>query len=316
VLRLTEGPVPEVPDGAYLVRNLYLSLDPTNRIWMTDMDQYLPPVPLGGVMRGGTIGRVVESRAPAVPAGTIVQGLGGWQDYWLARPGEASKLPADPSVPLTMYMGLLGATGATAYFGMLDIGKPKAGDNVVVSAAGGAVGSVAGQIAKIQGARVIGIAGGAEKCEWITRELGFDAAIDYKNENVLERLKALAPGGVNVYFDNTGGPILDAVLQHLAIGARIPLCGLIASYNDARGLSGPRFYHNILMKRAMVQGFIILDYAPRFGEAFAKLGAWHREGRIQYRVDVYPGLEHAPETLKKLFDGSNRGKLIVKIADE
>lgn len=314
VLKLAESSAPEVPEGAFLVRNLYLSLDPTNRVWMSDVEQYLPPVEIGSVMRGSTIGRVVASRAASFPVGMTVQGMGGWQDYWLARPGEAGKLPADPNVPLTLYMGLLGAIGATAYFGMLEIGKPKAGENVVVSAAAGAVGSVAGQLAKTQGSRVIGIAGGPEKCGWIVRELGFDAAIDYKSEDVLERLKVLAPGGINVYFDNTGGPILDAVLQHLAIGARIPLCGLISGYNKASG--GPRFYHNILMKRATVQGFIILDYLPRFSEALGPLAKLHREGRIKYRVDVQHGLEHAPQALKKLFDGSNRGKLIVQIADE
>ena len=314
VLQLVESPVPEVPEGAFLVRNLYLSLDPTNRVWMTDVEQYLPPVEIGSTMRGGTLGKVVASRVDGFPVGTFVQGLGGWQDYWLARPGEAGRLPAEGDVPLTLYMGLLGSIGATAYFGMLEIGGPKAGETVVVSAAAGAVGSIAGQLAKIQGARVIGIAGGAEKCGWITRDLGFDAAIDYKSEDVLERLKAAAPDGVNVYFDNTGGPILDAVLQHLAIGARIPLCGLISGYN--KGLGGPRFYHNILMKRATVQGFIILDYLPRFSEALGPLAKLHREGRIKYRVDVRRGLERAPEALKKLFDGSNRGKLIVQIADE
>jgi NADPH-dependent curcumin reductase len=314
VLQLTETAVPDVPDGAFLVRNLYLSLDPTNRVWMSNIEGYLPPVELGAVMRGGTIGRVVASRDASIPVGRIVQGMGGWQDYWIARAGQVGKLPADPGVPLTLYMGLLGTIGATAYFGMLEIGKPKAGENVVVSAAAGAVGSIAGQLAKIQGARVIGIAGGPEKCQWLVSELGFDAAIDYKNEDVLQRLRALATSGVNVYFDNTGGPILDAVLQHLAIGARIPLCGLISGYNKPTG--GPRFYANILLKRATVQGFIILDYLPRFAEALAPLAQLHREGRIKYRVDVQRGLENAPMALRKLFDGTNRGKLIVQIADE
>jgi NADPH-dependent curcumin reductase len=316
VLQLIESPVPDVPEGAFLVRNLYLSLDPTNRVWMSEAEGYLPPVEIGSTMRGMTIGRVVASRTDAVPVGAFVHGMGGWQDFWLARPGEAGRLPPDRDVPLTLYMGLLGMIGATAYFGMLEIGAPKAGETVVVSAAAGAVGSIAGQLAKIQGARVIGIAGGAEKCAWITDDLGFDAAIDYKSENVRERLRALAPKGVDVYFDNTGGPILDAVLQNLAIGARIPLCGLIAGYNDPKGLAGPRYYPNILTKRAMVKGFIILDYVKRFPEALSKLGPWYREGKIKYRVDVYPGLENAPQTLKRLFDGSHKGKLIVKVAEE
>jgi hypothetical protein len=313
VLKLVETPAPEPLEGSALVRNLYLSLDPTNRMWMSDVEQYMPPVEIGAVMRGGTIGRVVSSRSPELREGDIVQGMGGWQDYWVAKPREAGKIRQEPNVPLTHYMGLMGAIGATAYFGMLEIGRPKAGENVVVSGAAGAVGSIAGQLAKIQGARVIGIAGDEEKCAWITRDLGFDAAIDYKRENVLERLRELAPGGVDVYFDNTGGPILDAVLQHLRIGARIPLCGLISTYNDRGPPQGPRFYHNILIKRAMVQGFIILDYVPRFGEALEALGEWYRAGRIKYRVDVYPGLENAPQILNKLFDGTHRGKLIVQI---
>lgn len=316
VLRLEEAPVPEVPEGAFLVRNVYLSLDPTNRIWMSDIEQYMPPVQLGQVMRGGTIGRIAASRAEGYAVGEYVQGIGGWQDYWIARPAEAARLRREASAPLTLYMGLLGAIGATAYFGMLEIGKPRPGETVVVSAAAGAVGSVAGQLAKIQGARVIGIAGGAEKCAWIGGELGFDAAVDYKRENVLERLRELAPDGVDVYFDNTGGPILDAVLQHLRQGARIPLCGLIATYNDPELRTGPRYYHNILMKRALVQGFIVIDYLPRFPEALGKLAQWYREGRIKYRVDVQRGLENAPAVLKMLFDGTNRGKLILQIAEE
>jgi hypothetical protein len=308
--------VPPLGEGECLVKNLQLSLDPTQRIWMTDIPQYLPPVALGDVMRGGTIGRVVASEGGSYAVGDYVQGFGQWQDYWIAKQGEGSRFRPQPGAPLSIYFGLLGATGFTAYFGMLEIGKPRACDTVVVSAAAGAVGSVAGQIAKIAGARVIGIAGGAEKCEWITKDLGFDAAIDYKSEPVAKRLKELAPKGVDVYFDNTGGEILDAVLLNLALGARIPLCGLISGYDSGEPARGPKYYANILMQRATVQGFIVLDYAPRFAEAAPKLAAWHAEGKLKYRVDVEHGLENAPRALKKLFDGSNRGKLIVEIAQD
>lgn len=312
-LVLRSAAVPELAEGESLVQNLYLSLDPTNRVWMSDMDQYLPPVALGAVMRGITIGRVVASRDPRLAVGDAVQGMGGWQDYWVARAGEASKLRDDGKTPLTLYMGLLGMVGCTAYFGMLEIGDPQPGETVVVSAAAGAVGSIAVQLAKLRGARVIGIAGSDEKCAWLVGELGIDAAINYRTEKVHARLRELAPQGVNVYFDNTGGAILDAVLANLALNARIPLCGLISTYTATGRGAGPANYGAILVKRAMVKGFIILDYAARFGEAIAALAKWYAEGRLKYRVDVVDGLERAPRALGKLFDGSNQGKLVVRI---
>lgn len=315
-LALRTATVPELQEGECLVRNLLLSLDPTNRVWMSDMDQYLPPVELGAVMRGGTIGRVVASRNPRIAVGDAVQGFGGWQDYWVAPAGGASKLRDDGKTPLTHYMGLLGMVGCTAYFGMLEIGNPQPGETVVVSAAAGAVGSIAVQLAKLRGARVIGIAGSDEKCAWLVNELGIDAAINYRSEKVRARIRELAPDGVNVYFDNTGGPILEAVLANLALHARIPLCGMIAGYNSTERPAGPVNYGNILTKRAMVKGFIILDYQARFGEAIAALAKWHAEGRLHFRVDVVDGLENTPRALGKLFDGSNQGKLIVRIANE
>ena len=316
VLTLREAAVPEPAEGEALVRNLYLSLDPTHRIWMSDMDQYMPPVKLGEVMRGGTLGRVVASRSSAFAPGDLVSTIGGYQDYCLATPATASTLAPAPGTPLVQYMGLLSHIGATAWVGMLEIGKPKAGETVVVSGAAGAVGSLAAQLARHAGARVIGIAGGRDKCAWLTGELGLDAAIDYKHEDVRARLRALAPAGIDVYFDNTGGDILDAVLENLALFARIPLCGLISAYNAAEGWPGPRNYRNLLMKRATVQGFIVSDHRPRFGEILPQLAALHAQGKLVYRVDVQAGLEHAPRYLNRLFDGENQGKLVVKIADE
>lgn len=313
-LALRTAPVRELEDGECLVRNLYLSLDPTNRIWMSDREQYLPPVAIGDVMRGITIGRVVASRNPRLAVGDAVQGVGGWQDYWVAQGGAATKLRDDGNTPLTLYMGLLGMVGCTAYFGMLEIGNPQAGETVVVSAAAGAVGSIAVQLAKMRGARVIGIAGTDEKCAWLVEELGIDAAINYRREKVYARLRELAPQGVDVYFDNTGGEILDAVLANLALNARIPLCGLISTYNATGRGTGPANYGAILIKRAMVKGFIILDYQARYGEATSALAGWHAQGKLKYRVDVVEGLESAPRALGRLFDGSNQGKLVVRVA--
>jgi len=314
---LETAPVPDIADGEVLVRTIYLSLDPTQRLWMSDMDQYMEPVAVGDVMRGGTIGVVEESRADGLAPGDVVQGFWGWQDYAAVKAATLrAKLPADDDVPLLAYMGLLGAIGCTAYFGLLDIGKPQSGETVVVSAAAGAVGSIVGQIAKIKGCRVVGIAGGAEKCGWIKDDLGFDAAIDYRNEDVPAALAAACPDGIDVVFENVGGDIFDASLALINLNARIALCGLIAQYNAAGPVPGPRMFHNILMKRALVQGFIILDYMPRFAEALPELRGWLADGRLKYRVDVVEGLENAPQALGKLFVGANKGKLVVKVGDD
>ncbi|HEX8087538.1 MAG TPA: NADP-dependent oxidoreductase [Blastocatellia bacterium] len=308
---LTEQPVPTPGEGELLIRNLYLSIDPTNRGWI-ERDTYLPAVPVGEVMRGGTIGVVEQSRNPGFQEGALVQGLLGWQDYAISDGNGLTALPRNDSIPLTAYFGLFGHIGLSAYFGLLDIGKPKAGETLVVSAAAGAVGSLAGQIGKIKGCRVVGIAGGEEKCRWITDELGFDAAIDYKSELVQESLKRLCPDGVDVYFENVGGKILDAVLSQINIRARIVLCGLISQYNATEPVPGPYNFANILIKRARVEGFIVIDYMNRASEAVAELAKWLAEGKIKYRVDVVEGIEKAPQALNMLFDGSNKGKLIVK----
>jgi NADPH-dependent curcumin reductase CurA len=311
-----EEPVPIPGADEILVRNIYLSLDPANRGWITEAKSYIPPVGIGEVMRGGTIGVVEQSHHADFQAGDIVQGLLGWQYYALTDGIALTKLPIDPSLPLTAYMGLLGIIGPTAYFGLLDIGKPKAGETLVVSAAAGAVGSLVGQIGKIKGCHAVGIAGTAEKCRWITEELGFDAAINYKTEPVHERLKTHCPNGIDVYFDNVGGEILDAVLSLINVRARIVVCGLISQYNAVEPVPGPYNFRTILTQRARVEGFIIFDYMSRFKEALEDLGSWLADGKIQYRVDVIDGLENAPRGINKLFDGSNKGKLIVKVSEE
>ncbi len=309
-----EEAVPAIGEGQLLVRNLYLSLDPTNRIWATDADSYLPPVPLGDVMRGGGIGFVEESNHANFPVGTNVSGMIGWQDYLLTDGTGLSTLPNMPGIPLTAFLGLFSHIGLTAYYGLLDVGKPKAGETLVVSAAAGATGSLVGQIGKIKGCRVVGIAGSDDKCQWLVDELGFDAAINYKTENLRESLKKHCPNGIDVDFENVGGEILDAVLSLINSRARIVLCGLISQYNATEPVPGPYNFGNLLAKRARVEGFIVLDYMPRAQECFADLGKWLMEGKLKYRVDEVEGLENAVTGINKLFTGSNTGKLVVKIA--
>jgi NADPH-dependent curcumin reductase len=311
-----QEPVPTLEEGQILVRNIYLSLDPTNRGWLNEGDNYLPPVAIGEVMRSFGIGVVERSRNAKFPEGTLVQGFLGWQDYAIAEGTDLNQFQKDPSVPLTAYLGLFGFIGMTAYFGLLDIGKPKAGETLVVSGAAGAVGSLVGQIGKIKGCRVVGIAGSEEKCRWLKDELGFDAAINYKTESVLESLKQHCPNGIDVYFENVGGEILDAVLSLINLRARIVLCGLISQYNATEPVPGAYNLINIVTRRAKLEGFIILDYLNRAQEALADLGQWYAQGKIKYRVDAIDGLENAPSAINKLFDGTNQGKLIIKVSEE
>lgn len=319
-LELTDAPKPIPGKGEMLVRNVYLSLDPTNRIWMSDMEQYMPPVELGDVMRGGTVGVVEQSNADGFAVGDIVMpGMGGWQDYSIGMasgPFPATKLPKIPGVPLSTYMSALGFTGATAYFGLLDLGMPKAGETVVVSAAAGAVGQIVGQIAKIKGCRVVGLAGSDDKCRYVVKELGFDACINYKKEDLTAALKRECPNGIDVDFENVGGTILDAVLANINLKARIVLCGLIAQYNAEGAVPGPYNFANVLMKRARIEGFIIIDYMPRLGEFAMQMAQWVMEGKVKDRVDINDGLENAVTTLGKLFTGGNTGKLLVRISPE
>jgi hypothetical protein len=304
-----ELPAPEPEEGQVLVKSECLSLDPTNRGWAS-IDTYLPAVQLGDVMRGIAIGRVEVSRNPKWPVGTRVHGLLGWQDYLLS---DGTGLSRIPDVSAETWFGALGHIGLTAYCGLLDIGQPKAGETLVISAAAGAVGSLVGQIGKIKGCRVVGIAGGPAKCSWLTDELGFDAAVDYKAGKVLPALHGACPDGIDVVFENVGGEILDASLALLNLHARIALCGLISSYNAARREPGPYNFGNVLVRRARIEGFIAMDFRHRAQEAYGELGKWLAEGRLKYRVDKVHGLDHAVVAINRLFEGTNTGKLIVML---
>ncbi|HEV3039501.1 MAG TPA: NADP-dependent oxidoreductase [Candidatus Angelobacter sp.] len=313
-----EEPVRDPGPGEVLVKTLYLSLDPAMRGWMNEGRSYIAPVGIGDVMRAGGAGRVIASQNPTFAAGDHVAGILGAQEYALIA-AEAVKglTKVDPGlVPLPVYVGALGATGMTAYFGLLEVGQLKAGDTVVVSGAAGATGMVAGQIAKIKGCRVVGIAGGPEKCNYIVKELGFDAAVDYKNENVIEALRKCCPQGVNVYFDNVGGDILDAVLACLARGARVVICGAISQYNSTTGIKGPSNYLSLLVNSARMEGFVVFSYAARYGEAAREMAGWIKAGKLKSHEDIVEGFQTFPDTLLKLFRGENLGKLMIKVADE
>ena len=308
----TQAPAPEPGEGEVLVKILYISLDPAMRGWMNEGKSYVPPVGIGEVMRAGAVGRVITSRDPNIAVGDHVVGVLGVQEYAVAKGKGLTKV--DPKlVPLPVYLGTLGMPGMTAYFGLLEIGQPKAGETVVVSGAAGAVGQVVGQIAKIKGCRVVGIAGGADKCAYL-RSIGFDAAIDYKHEDVKAALKQHCPKGVDVYFDNVGGEILDIVLTQLAMHARIVICGAISQYNEAK-MKGPSNYMSLLVNRAMMKGMVVFDYASRYAEAAREMAGWMATGHLKTREDVVEGLETFPETLLKLFKGENTGKLVLKVAD-
>ncbi len=313
--RWVEEPAPAPGVDEVLVRNLYLSVDPTQRGWMA-RDTYLPAVKIGEVMRSFAVGRVEESRSAAYAVGDLVQGVFGWQDY-VVVPGAGSAAPTKlpPGVPIPLAMSALGLTGLTAYFGLLDVGRPAAGETVVVSGAAGATGSAVGQIARIKGCRVIGIAGGKDKCAWLVKEARFDAAIDYKSEDVGARLAELCPKGIDVYFDNVGGPLLDNALARLAMRGRVVICGAIANYNDTEQAPGPKNYMNLLIKRGRMEGFLVSDFMKRVPEAVAALAGWIMSGQLVDRVDVQEGLENAPATLRRLFRGENVGKQLLKIAD-
>jgi len=315
-LELVETLTPELNDGEVLIRTLYLSLDPTNRIWMSDQVQYLPPVKIGDVMRGGVIGVVERSRAASLPEGTLVNpGLGGWQDYIVASEGVARRVPHLSGVPLTAHMSVLGATGMTAYFGLMDIGKPQPGETVVVSAAAGAVGSIVGQLAKLKGCRVIGIAGGPEKCRWLTHDLGFDGAIDYKSQDVAAELARLAPNGVDVNFENVGGKVMDAVIAHMNTFSRMPLCGMISTYNSQIA-AGPTDFGRVLMHRILIKGFIVIDYLPRAAEALAELAPLVASHQLKWKAHLVDGLENALDAMGRLFTGDHDGKLLVRVSPE
>lgn len=314
---LETGPVPEIGEGEALVKVKWISIDPTNRTWIGEEPTYLPPVQIGETMRALGLGEVVASNNDNFPVGTLVNGLTGWQDYAVISDENPLMVVPDSarSAPPAALLGMLGMTGCTAYFGMLEIGEPKEGETVVVSAAAGAVGTVAGQLAKLKGARVVGIAGGPEKCAWIKDELGFDEAVDYKADDWKDQLKTATPDGIDVNFENVGGEIMEAVLLRLNINARVALCGLISGYNDDVRPLDPRIFGRLLVNRVKLQGFIILDYYARFGEAIRELSGWVAEGKLKSEQTVVEGFENLPHALNMLFEGENRGKLVVNIND-
>jgi len=306
----------EPSDGEVQAKVLYLSLDPAMRGWMNaSKESYIPPVGIGEVMRALGLGRVTASHDPNFKLGDHVTGVMGIQEYATVKGQTLTKV--DPKLaPLPLYLGTLGMPGLTAYFGVIDEGQVKEGDTVVVSGAAGAVGAVVGQLAKIKGARVIGIAGGAEKCRYLVDDLGFDAAIDYKNDDLHATLKEHAPKGVDLYFDNVGGEILDTVLMHLALHARIVICGAISQYNNDGAFKGPSNYMALLVKRATMKGFLVADYYPRAKEAVTAMTGFIKAGRLKTREEVVQGLETFPETFNRLFSGEKLGKLVLQVAAE
>jgi len=314
--KLTEEAMPTPGPGELVAAVSHISVDPAMRGWMNAGASYIDPVEIGAVMRAAAVGRVLASEHPGFEAGDAVYGTFGVQEYALSDGRGVMKI--DPSLaPAPAYLGTLGLSGLTAYFGLLDVGRLKEGDTVVVSGAGGAVGNVAGQIAKIKGARVIGIAGGAAKCSWLVDELGFDAAIDYKGQDVRAALRETAPDGVDVFFDNVGGEILDAVLTRLARGARIVICGAVSQYNATGGVRGPQNYLSLLVARASMTGMVIFDYASRYGEASKDIAAWLTDGQLVSREDVLDGgVQRFPDALLKLFAGENTGKLVLRVGSD
>lgn len=316
--RLSEGPVPVPQEGQVLLRTLMLSLDPYMRGRISDAESYAEPVALGAVMVGSTVARVEASRHPDFRPGQLVLGYSGWQDYALSDGRGLNKLGDDVQLA-SRALGVLGMPGFTAYMGLLDIGRPQAGETVVVAAASGAVGALVGQIAKLKGARAVGVAGGADKCRYVVAELGFDACIDHRAPDFAQQLAAACPDGIDVYFENVGGAVFDAVLPLLNARARIPVCGLIADYNATTLPPGPDrlglLARSILTKRIKMQGFIIFDdYAPRYGEFFAQMSEWLEEGKIKFREDIVDGLENAAQAFSGLLEGKNFGKLVVRVA--
>jgi hypothetical protein len=313
---LHEQATAELGEGQALVRVLYLSMDPTNRVWMSDIPQYMPPVAIGEVMRGLGLGRVVASRSAQYAVGDLVQGLVGWQDYTVVDDKRAKdwvKLPPKPPVALPTLLGACGFSGITAYYGLTEIAPVQPGETLVVSAAAGSVGSIAGQIGKLRGARVVGIAGGPDKCRHLIDDLGFDAAVDYKADDWKQALAAATPDGVHVNFENVGGPVMRAVLSRMVNGGRVALCGLIANYTS--GAKPADDYSVIIVKRLTVRGFLAFDYRDS-QRAVQDLIGWVREGRIKAGETIEDGLENAPLVLNRLFEGSNTGKLVLRVAED
>ena len=312
--QLTTEPVAQPADGQLLVKVLQISLDPAMRGWMNEGRSYIPPVGIGEVMRAGGVGKVIASKNPKFAVGDHVSGGFGVQEYCVSDGKGVAQIDLRLGT-LPQWLNALGMPGMTGYFGLLDVGQPKPGETVVVSGAAGAVGQTVGQVAKIRGCRAVGIAGGKAKCDFVVSELHYDACIDYKAGNVKDGLKEHCPKGVDVYFDNVGGEILDTVLTRISRGARIVICGAISQYNNTTPIKGPSNYMSLLVNRARMQGMVVFDYADRYALAVKDIAQWMREGKFVSREDVVPGLENFPETLNKLFSGENFGKLVLKVAD-
>ena len=310
---LIDAPMPQTGDGEVLVESRFLAVEPAMKGWMEARVDYVAPLEIGDVMRGHGVGCIAESKHPDYAVGDLVSGPLGWRRY-LATDGKAFPLNRVPSgIEAPAALNVLGLTGLTAYFGMLEIGQPQAGDTVLVSGAAGATGSVAGQLARIAGARVIGIAGGKDKCDWLVSELGFDGAIDYKEDDVGARIDELCPDGVNVYYDNVGGEILDLALARLAQGARVVLCGGISRYNQTGAIPGPVNYFNLIYRRARMEGFIVSDFMSRFPEAVRDLAGHLKSGEMRHRETILPGFDQLPQALMNLFVGANIGKQLVEV---
>lgn len=312
-LVLREHTLPALQEGQFLMRTVLLSLDASNRIWMSDAESYLPPVALGAAMRGMVMGEVMASRNPQFPVGGLAWGLGTWSDYAVTDGTGLTPMPRQPGLDLAKAFGILAIAGPTAYIGLHDIGRIKAGQTVVVTAAAGAVGMVAGQLAKLHGCRTIGVAGGSEKCRQLVDQYGYDHAIDYKSENMLARLRELAPDGIDVHFENVGGEQLDAALTHMKIGGTVVLCGLISTYNATTPVPGPYMFSNVIFKRLRIEGFLCLDYSKTYPDIQSKLVEWVRAGQLHFGLHEVAGLENALETCKLLYNGGNAGKLLVRI---
>lgn len=317
-IRMREVPVPHAGPGEVLLENIYLSMDPAIRGWMSEKVSYFEPIAIGEAIRGSTLGRVVESQHPEFKVGDYAVGIAcnAWEDYTLADPDQIYKVDGKAGFPLSYHLSIYSAVGLTPYFGILEIGKPKPGETVLVSAAAGAVGSLAGQIARIQGCRVVGIAGSDEKCSWVVEELGFDSAINYKScGDITQAIREACPEGVDIYFDNVCGEILDGALMNLNNFARVVFCGAIAHYNTETPIPGPYNYWQIVARSATVQGFLALTYKDRFPEAIEQIQSWLDTGQLHFKEDIVNGMENTVEAFSRLFSGENKGKLMVKIRD-
>jgi NADPH-dependent curcumin reductase CurA len=316
-LVLREEALPALREGEFLLRTIYLSLDATNRLWLSEWDTYMEPIKIGAPMIGFIVGEVMQSHNPSFPVGSLAAGLQPWASHVVSDGTGFSPMPRIPGLPIGEAFGILAVAGPSAYVGLMDIGRPKAGDTVVVTAAAGAVGMIVGQLAKIHGCRTIGIAGGAEKCRWLKQDIGYDEVIDYKKGGLVDALRAAAPDGVDLLYENVGGDILDAGLTVMKNFGTVVICGLISSYNaGGTPVPGPYMFRNVIMRRLRIQGFVVLDHLDKLPAYQQKLAVWMLEGKLKYRLHVVEGLENALEALKLLYTGGNNGKLLVRIGPD